>query len=63
MSNRFKFPKPLEMYKPLEPYGPHIVASDYDEWKRYRKVCAPAFAEVRVVAVLTSLSPCLLADL
>ena len=54
MSNRFKFPKPLEMYKPLEPYGPHIVASDYNEWKRYRKVCAPAFAEVRVVAVLTS---------
>lgn len=28
------------------PFGPHIVASEHDEWKRYRKVSAPAFTEV-----------------
>ena len=46
MSNRFKFPKPVEVYKALTPFGPHIVASEHDEWKKYRKVTAPAFTEV-----------------
>lgn len=48
MSNRFKFPKPIEVYKALTPFGPHIVASEHEDWKKYRKVTAPAFTEVRL---------------
>lgn len=46
MSNRFKFPKPIEQYEALTPFGPHIVASEHEQWKKYRKVTAPAFTEV-----------------
>jgi hypothetical protein len=33
-------------YKPLTVFGPNIVASDGEEWKKYRKITAPAFSEV-----------------
>lgn len=46
MSNRFRFPKPVALYKTLTPYGPYILASEHNDWKRYRKVSAPAFTEV-----------------
>ncbi|KAK7683817.1 hypothetical protein QCA50_013193 [Cerrena zonata] len=45
MANRFKFPKPIEQYEALTPFGPHIVASEHEQWKKYRKVAAPAFTE------------------
>jgi hypothetical protein len=34
------------MYTSLSIFGRNIVASEGDEWKRYRKVAAPAFSEV-----------------
>jgi cytochrome P450 len=27
-------------------FGPNIVASEGEEWKKYRKIAAPAFSEV-----------------
>ena len=34
-------------YKILLAFGPNLVASEGDEWKRQRKLVAPAFSEVR----------------
>jgi len=42
---RARFPKPVYQYKVLQFFGSNIVASEGDEWKRYRKVSAPAFSE------------------
>ncbi|KAE9391410.1 cytochrome P450 [Gymnopus androsaceus JB14] len=40
---RSRFPKPVERYKVLSILGDNIVVSEGEEWKRYRKVAAPAF--------------------
>lgn len=48
-SSRYHFPKPLHQYEPLLFFGKNIVASDGEEWKRYRKITAPAFSDVRSV--------------
>lgn len=39
------YPKPVELYKMLVAFGSNIVASEGDLWKKYRKVCAPAFSK------------------
>ncbi|KAF8161202.1 cytochrome P450 [Crassisporium funariophilum] len=44
-SSRARFPKPVEMYSVLAFFGPNIVASEGEEWKKYRKICAPAFSD------------------
>ncbi|KAI0048917.1 cytochrome P450 [Auriscalpium vulgare] len=44
-SSRARFPKPVHRYKFLQLFGGNIVASEGDEWKRYRKIAAPAFSE------------------
>ena len=46
-SSRPRFPKPVQSYKILNFFGNNIVTTDFDEWKRYRKIAAPAFNEVR----------------
>ena len=33
-------------YEVLVIFGPNIVASEGEEWKKYRKIAAPAFSEV-----------------
>ena len=43
---RTRFPKPIWQYGILTFFGGNIVVSEFDEWKRYRKVAAPAFSEV-----------------
>ncbi|KIK42697.1 hypothetical protein CY34DRAFT_83093 [Suillus luteus UH-Slu-Lm8-n1] len=40
-----RFPKPLGQYTILTFFGENIVASEGNEWKRYRKIVAPAFSE------------------
>ncbi|KAG1808691.1 cytochrome P450 [Suillus subaureus] len=40
-----RFPKPLGRYAILNFFGENIVASEGNEWKRYRKIVAPAFSE------------------
>jgi len=42
---RYRFPKPIFRYKVLSVFGPNIVASVGEEWKKYRKITAPAFSE------------------
>jgi cytochrome P450 len=37
----------MELYKVLAVFGKNIVASGGEEWKKYRKIAAPAFSEVR----------------
>ena len=44
---RARFPKPMGPYKILLTFGPNLVASEGDEWRRQRKLVAPAFSEVR----------------
>ncbi|GJE85498.1 cytochrome P450 [Phanerochaete sordida] len=44
-THRSRFPKPVEQYRVLTFFGGNIVASEGDEWKRYRKIAAPAFSE------------------
>ena len=46
--NRARFPKPIHQYVVLQIFGGNIVASEDEEWKRYRKISAPAFSEVGV---------------
>jgi cytochrome P450 len=41
-----RFPKPLGQYTILTLFGENIVASEGNEWKRYRKIVSPAFSEV-----------------
>ncbi|KAJ3846377.1 cytochrome P450, partial [Lentinula lateritia] len=45
MTSRARFPKPIKLYQPLSIFGENIVASEGEEWKRYRKIAAPAFSE------------------
>ena len=47
LSSRPRFPKPVEDYKILQFFGSNIVTTEFEEWKRYRKIAAPAFSEVR----------------
>lgn len=44
-TNRPDFPKPLKMYKAVSIYGPNLVSTEFDEWKRHRRIVAPSFSE------------------
>ncbi|OSX58093.1 hypothetical protein POSPLADRAFT_1061204 [Postia placenta MAD-698-R-SB12] len=44
-SSRLRFPKPVKLYKVLLIFGPNIVASEFDSWKRYRRMVASAFSD------------------
>ncbi|KIM82774.1 hypothetical protein PILCRDRAFT_455699 [Piloderma croceum F 1598] len=44
-SSRYRFPKPVHHYGLLLYFGSNIVASDGEEWKRFRKIAAPAFSD------------------
>lgn len=55
-TSRAKFPKPLNLYEVLAIFGKNIVVSEGEEWKKYRKIAAPAFSEVRFERRLSSIS-------
>ncbi|KAI0676499.1 cytochrome P450 [Trametes maxima] len=42
---RARFPKPLVAYQLLTTFGSNILVTEGEEWKRQRKVAAPAFSE------------------
>ncbi|KDR75779.1 hypothetical protein GALMADRAFT_248468 [Galerina marginata CBS 339.88] len=44
-SSRARFPKPVFQYEILTFFGRNIVASEGEEWKKYRKISAPAFSD------------------
>ena len=45
-TSRVKFSKDLVHYAVLGIFGANIVVSEGEEWKKYRKIAAPAFSEV-----------------
>ncbi|KAH9172708.1 cytochrome P450 [Lactarius sanguifluus] len=45
ITSRATFPKPLRLYSVLSVFGSNIIASEGEEWKRYRTITAPAFSE------------------
>jgi cytochrome P450 len=45
-SSRARFPKPVEQYVALSFFGHNIIVSEGEEWKKYRKISAPAFSDV-----------------
>ncbi|KAF9465378.1 cytochrome P450 [Collybia nuda] len=44
-TSRARFPKSVRFYQTLLFFGPNIIASEGDEWKKYRKISAPAFSD------------------
>ncbi|KAI0739084.1 cytochrome P450 [Daedaleopsis nitida] len=42
---RSRFPKPVEAYDMLASFGSNILVTEGHEWKRQRKIAAPAFSE------------------
>ncbi|KAJ3520439.1 hypothetical protein NM688_g9161 [Phlebia brevispora] len=44
-THRARFPKPIWQYKLLTVYGDNILTTEGDEWKRFRRITAPAFSE------------------
>lgn len=54
MGARARFPKPLEVYESLSAFGTNILVTEGAEWKRQRKVAAPAFSEVRLLIPVRS---------
>lgn len=42
---RNHFQKPIEVYGIVDLYGKNILTTEKDEWKRHKKVVAPAFSE------------------
>lgn len=55
MNSRGIFVKTPKVFKQTMAYGPQVIASEGQEWKRYRKMCAPAFGEVGNHYLLASL--------
>jgi len=45
-ASRAKFPKDVDHYAVLATFGANVVVSEGEEWKKYRKIVAPAFSEV-----------------
>jgi len=44
-TSRARFPKPAHRYTTLTIFGSNIVSTEGEEWKKYRKIAAPAFSE------------------
>jgi cytochrome P450 len=45
----------VDLYTPLSIFGYNIVASEGEDWKKYRRISAPAFSEVRSTQVVETL--------
>jgi len=44
-TRRRDFVKPVELYAIVDIFGPSILTTEGEEWKRHRKIVAPAFSE------------------
>jgi len=45
VKSRVRFPKPVHLYTLLLAFGNNLVASEHDEWKKYRRIAGPSFTE------------------
>jgi len=45
-----RFPKPTELLESTDIYGKHIISTDGDMWKKYRRISSPSFSEVSLSA-------------
>jgi cytochrome P450 len=45
MTKRLEYPKLAVMFEPITIYGPNIIAADFDEWKRHRRIAGPSFSD------------------
>jgi hypothetical protein len=45
VTHRARFPKPIEFYGVLKFFGQNVVVTEGAEWKKHRKIAAPAFTE------------------
>ena len=54
--NRTAFPKVARTIKASQEfgYGPNIVISDHDEWRKHRRIAGPSFTESNNVLVWES---------
>ena len=57
ITSRVKFPKDIDHYAPLAFFGPNVVVSEGEEWKKFRKIVAPAFSEVCPAGLRSSPNP------
>lgn len=39
------FPKPIKMFEAICIYGGNIVAAEFDEWRRHRRIAGPSFSD------------------
>jgi cytochrome P450 len=44
-TRRKDFVKPVELYAIVDIFGPSLLTTEGDDWKRHRKIVAPAFSE------------------
>lgn len=42
---RHEFQKPIEVYSIVDMFGPSVVTTEGETWKRHRKIVGPAFSE------------------
>jgi cytochrome P450 len=40
-----EYPKPVKMFEAVSIYGPNILASEFGEWKRQRRIADPSFGD------------------
>ncbi|KAF8468162.1 cytochrome P450 [Kalaharituber pfeilii] len=45
VTRREDFPKPMNVYPPLEIYGMNIASANGEQWKTYRRIITPSFNE------------------
>jgi cytochrome P450 len=45
MTRRLDYPKPAKMFEVITIYGQNIIAAEFDEWKRHRRIAGPSFSD------------------
>jgi hypothetical protein len=45
MTKRLDYPKSPETFEPICIYGPNMIAAEFDEWKRHRRIAGPSFSD------------------
>ncbi|KAF9263951.1 cytochrome P450 [Marasmius fiardii PR-910] len=48
LTSHSRFPRYLEQYKPLSFFGPSVLSTEGDEWKKYKKIVKPAFTDKNI---------------